>query len=474
MSNKAALTLAKILGDLNRNWTAHPAQHLILHAIFGQKKMVTMLECGRKFGKTEIDAYFLWRLALTNPGEYYFFTPLQNQAREVVWANRRLQNFGPAEYLADVNESEMRIKFKNGSFIKVDGSDNFDKYRGPNPKGAVYDEFRDFRPEFHPAFGPNLATYKAPLLINGTPPELDLPHYDGMLAECRAEEGQAYFNFPSWANPHVDRKWLQTEKRKLYARGEGDVWEREFAARRVRGGSNSLFPMFDRSKHVRPHADVMAALQRDKKKLIWQVGCDPGNATVFCVIFRAINPYTKVVYALDEIYETSQAETSTSRIVPRIQAMREELCPGWEAHGIEWEQVYDEAATWFATEALNTYGEVFTPTSKASNAMDEGLSLIKDQMLHGLTVISDRCNSLVKEFENFVRDPKTGKPRRDCADHAIDAFRYLNSFAGIDLSPEGEPTPKDPDDSRRFVTPEQDLEDAAADDDEAWGVLEDF
>lgn len=143
-------------------------------------------ECGRKFGKTELEAYFLWRNALTFPVAglgHYFFAPEQKQAKEIVWASGRLQTFGPQEYIEDINNSEMRIRFTNKSFIKVDGSDNFNSYRGLSDVGSsVYDEFRDFRPEFHKAYKANLAVHKAQLLIGTTPPEaMELEHYDRML-----------------------------------------------------------------------------------------------------------------------------------------------------------------------------------------------------------------------------------------------------------------------------------------------------
>lgn len=433
--------------------------------------LVVFCENGRKWGKTEEIAYFLWRRALTVPGGHYYFAPEQKQAKEIFWAAGRIQAFGPQQYLeGKPNDSEMRLRFSNGSFIKIDGSDNFNAYRGIEPHSAVYDEYRDFRPEFHKVMGPNLVVHKAPLLICSTPPELmDVPHYDSM--KIGLELGKNYFNYPSWANPYLDREWLKDERRKLYLRGEGDVWEREYGARRVSGGSNSIIPMFDapsrerpHTRHVRPHAEVMAIVLRDRRKLIWQVIADPGNATVFAVLFRAINPFTKVVYRLDEIYATKQAETSTSKIIPLIRAKREELCPGFEALGIEWDQIYDEAATWFATEALANYGEVFTPTQKGTRDFNEGLSLLKDQYLHSLTVISDRCIKLSSEVENYTKDPKTGKPRKECADHLIDCDRYGNDFAGVDLSPEEEPEKKDPDDQARFKTPEQDLMDEAGDD----------
>jgi hypothetical protein len=154
--------------------------------------------------------------------------------------------------------------------------------------------------------------------------------------------------------------------------------------------------------------------------------------------------------------------------------MREELYPNWEAHGIEWDQIYDEAATWFMTEALNSFGEVFVPTRKSEHAIDQGISLMKDQMLYGLTVISDRCIKYQLELENFVKDPKTGKPRKDCFDHAIDISRYLNSSAGIDLNPDVEPASPDKDDEPRMRTIEQDQDDDRRETGELIDEMEDF
>lgn len=451
---QAALQLASALHALNSRWQPHPAQQRILNAIFRDRAASVFVECGRKFGKTETIAYFLWRLALLRPGGYYYFAPEQKQAKEIIWAAGRLQAFGPQEFLAGKpNDTEMRIRLINGSFIKVDGSDNFNAYRGIEPHGVAYDEYRDFRPEFHRAFGANLSVYGAPLLLCGTPPEpLELDHYDAMRDQH--ELGRDRFVYPSWSNPHISREWLKAEREKLIARGETDVWQREYEAKRVIGGSNAIFPMFSRKKHVKPHQEVMAEVWRDKDRLIWQVICDPGNASTFGVLFRAINPYTRRVYRLAEIYEKDQAETSTSRIVPRIKALRDELCPNWQALGIEWEQLYDEAATWFATEALASFGEHFTPTSKGTKDKDQGLSLMKDQMIYDLTVISDGCVSLIKETEGYIRD-KNGKiPKMN--DHLIDCDRYGNDFASCDLTPLDQPKAPDPLSERRAYTIEQD------------------
>lgn len=464
--------LAKILRDLHAHWKPHPGQIQIIRKIFGENASFVMSEWGRKAGKTETIQYFLVRGALTRGGGWFYLSPEQKQSKEIIWASGRLQRFIPPQYIASINNTEMRITLTNGAYLKAEGSDNIDSLRGIEPHGVAYDELKDFRPEFHEAFGPNLVVYKAPLLVCGTPPERELAHYDSMIE--RAKERGCYYNLPSWVNTHLDRDWLRQERDTLIRRGDTHVWEREFCARRIDGGKNAIFPMFDKAKHVRPHAEIMAEIHKDRKKLIWQCVADPGNASVFAVLFRAINPFNKKVYHLDEIYETNQAETSTSRIAPRAAAIRAELFPDSEACGVEWDLVYDEAATWFATEALNTYGESWVPTAKAERDIDSGLSLIKDQLLAGLTVNSDRCINLGKELVNFIRDPKTGKPRRDCHDHLLDAFRYANSAAGLDLSPEREPDPADPDDAKRYSTPERDQEEAGSSDDEAFGVLDDF
>jgi len=276
-----------------------------------------------------------------------------------------------------------------------------------------------------------------------------------------------YFNFPSWVNPHISKDWLRRERDKLVARGEWDVWEREYGARRVAGGTNAIFPMFSRTKHVRKHEDVMAEVMRDRGKLIWQVIADPGTSTVFCVLFRAINPFTRRVYRLDMIYEKSMAETSTSRIMPRVIAKREDLFPGWEVHGVEWEQIYDEAAAWFAAETMASFPDepAWTPTKKGTKDKRVGLSLMKDQMLREipgrpgeyLTVISDRCTDLIREIENYLRKPDGTIPKGN--DHGADCDRYGNDFASCDLSIVDEPQTPDQTEERRAYRPEDDMRD---------------
>lgn len=447
---------AKIITALHEHWDPHDGQVPIGKALFSDLKQVIFVQCGRKFGKTEILVYMLIRWALTHKGSTcYYISPFKTQSREILWASKRMQNFIPREFIKDVNNTEMRITLTNDSFIKADGSDNFEAFRGVNPHIVVYDEFKDFRPEFHLAMAPNLATFKAPLVIVGTPPEME-GQYTVLAEECKHDENKAFFEAPSWSNPYLDRAWLENEKKTLYARGDGNIWEREYAAKFVTGGPSSVFPMLDKA-HKRPHAEVMAKIARDKKKLQWYCMADPGTTTCFAVLFVCVNNYTKEIICLDEIYETTQQKTSVTSIGRRILEKQNEL---GDLAEVEWMEYADEAAAWFMTEMADRYSKYFSPTHKSAVDKETGLSLIKDVLLANKITISDRCVNLFWEMQNYVKD-KNGKiPKKN--DHLIDCLRYLISIEGYSIL--GEYTKPRQLSDARFYTPEDDFKETTNED----------
>lgn len=81
------------------------------------------------------------------PGTYYYILPNYRQGKKVIWDNidesgRRLINYIPKAFLdGKPNETEMKLKLRNGSVIQVVGSDNPDSIRGTNPKGVVLSEY---------------------------------------------------------------------------------------------------------------------------------------------------------------------------------------------------------------------------------------------------------------------------------------------------------------------------------------------
>lgn len=450
--------LAAVLRDLEECWTPHDSQAVVLDAVFVDHKDIVFIEDGRKWGKSEIIAYILWRWALTRPGAYYYLGPLQTQVKEIIWEPGRLQGIGPKKYIKKIDESELRITFINGSYIKVDGSDNYQKYRGINPHGIVLDEFKDFRPEFWPTMDPNRASFNAQAVFAGTPPEIYSEQWEAISAECQRDPNKAYFNFPTWANPHISREWLRKKKEELYARDEGVVWEREYGARRIYGGPGAIFPMFDRNVHVLDHDEIIRRIEKERHKLQWYVTADPGTTTVFAALFSAVNPYTKEVFHLDEIYLTAHGETSCAVVIAKMREIKQDLFPGWDQdEEFFWTQTYDEAAAWFGLEAVSSFGESFVPTHKATAKKDAGISLIKDQMTHKKVFLSTRCKKLAWEIEQYIKNAAGRIPKEN--DHLIDCARYTNAAAGLSLVDEPEVVNLKNKDRRGF-TMEEDLAEA--------------
>lgn len=455
----------KMIEGLHSEWAPHDAQVQIGQALIkdGYKKIFG--KCGRNFGKTDLISYLLWRWAKENPGsENYYFAPIQKQAKEIVWATRRLQDFGPRDWLlpgsSGINNTEMRLRFSNGSFIKMDGSDNIDSYRGVKPQGlTVYDEYKDFKPEFHQAMDPNYAAHDSPLIIIGTPPEIEDHHFYHEEEAIKNDPKGICFTFTSYENPHIPHSMFDRKKEELYARGEGDTFEREYMVRKVFGGKSSIFPMLNKDIHIHDHDKLIQELRRDHKKLEWFCVADPGTITCFAVLFGALNPYTRKVYLLDEIYETDQQETSTTKIGPRIIKIQEELNSYGEDHNLSWDNYYDEAEPWFAREMVDQGLAAFSPTAKAKRKKEDGLSLIKDMLLENKVAISDRCTSLFSEMRNYVKD-KNGKiPKKN--DHLIDCYRYMVDAMGYDMNNVDEPKDieEQTKETKRFYTIEEDFED---------------
>ena len=177
---------------------------------------------------------------------------------------------------------------------------------------------------------------------------------------------------------------------------------------------------------IKSHAAIMSEIAKDKRKLEWFCWADPAGASTFAVLFAAINPYSRHVYFLDEIYEQRQEEMTVQKIGARIMRMTKELYAG------EWRFGYDEAEAWFRNEMLEHFDLSFEPTQKAKNDKTSGLSLLKDIMLANKLTVSSRCQKLFWELDNYRKDDEGRIIKKN--DHLIDDARYILSAAHYSLN----------------------------------------
>jgi len=458
MDIRSAQYLATVLHDLHSVWQPHESQKDVGRSIFYEGKRRVMVRCGRKWGKTEMSIYTLYRWALSTPnGQFYYIAPFYNQASEIIWKPNRLQNFlgnNKNKYIDSIHETDKRITFKNGSFIKLVGSDNYESGRGFNPDGAVYDEFKDHDYRFHQGFSDNLLAKKAPLLIVGTPPELFDHFFVRTEEEFKLDPRGAYFKRPTHSNPYIDKEELELEKTAAIAKGEWAKYMREIEAEIVPGGANAIFPMLEiprfneagnfvgESRHVKKHSELLEQVTNTWRDWQYYVAYDPGSATCFAAVFTAVNRYSKKVIILDEIYEKRKMEMSTRKIYPRALAKMVQIMPRGE-----WHEVYDYAATWFQNEVMAEFKRSIHPCTKDINKKEEKLSAIKDFLLEDLLIISDRCRGLISEMSTYATDENNKIPKIN--DHAIDALRYTFNAAYLSTIPKDRHTR--PDDRRTWT-----------------------
>ena len=159
---------------LPRNYTPRPYQLPLLRAIdSGIKRAVVVAH--RRSGKDKTCINIVAKKMLEKVGTYYYIFPTFSQAKRVIWegidkeGNRFIEHF-PAELIdGKPNDSEMKIRYKNGSLFQLIGSDNVDGIVGTNPIGVVFSEYSLQDPSAWGFIRPILAENGGWAIFIGTP-----------------------------------------------------------------------------------------------------------------------------------------------------------------------------------------------------------------------------------------------------------------------------------------------------------------
>ena len=78
-------------------------------------------------------------------GLYLYLLPTYTQAKKVIWNDAEMMKHFPNAVIENKNNSELTIKFKNGSLWQLGGADNPDSWRGTNPIDVVFDEYSEMK-----------------------------------------------------------------------------------------------------------------------------------------------------------------------------------------------------------------------------------------------------------------------------------------------------------------------------------------
>lgn len=426
----------------------HNIQSQIAKAIFYDGIKNIFVCAGRNVGKTEVASYCGWRWSKQNPeSQNYIFEPYAKQGREILWASKRIQTFGPQDWVDGTNDTEMRLKFKNGSFIKVEGSDNSASMAGIKPKGLiVYDEAKDHRPESISNFEPNRAAFDVPALFIGTPPEFH-NHFVDYMEMAKNSPDWLFIHAPTRSNPHISSKWLERKRLEMISMGMEEDWLREYEAIFVKGGKKTIYPQFLKIKY-KPLEDIVP-IDINKWRLV--VALDPASTSIFGVVFAFFNPFTKKIIVFDEIYESDP-----SRMTARAMnlAINEKIKP-WKDKVRDIDFIIDEAAVWYSNEMSEIdSSKFFTPSQKSRFGIDGHINLVRAIFNKDLVSVCKGCIYFIKEHEEFSKDDNGRIPKGN--DHLVNGFWYLCASLGLDLNELEEP--KEKEDDRRAYKIDEEIE----------------
>ena len=117
----------------------------------------------RRAGKDLNAIHLLTVMAHKRVGTYWHLFPKYKQGKKIAWDGKTkggsaFRDAFPPELVASVNNTEMKVTFKNGSIYQIVGADDPDSLVGANPIGIVYSEW--------PLMSPYVREYLRPIILS--------------------------------------------------------------------------------------------------------------------------------------------------------------------------------------------------------------------------------------------------------------------------------------------------------------------
>ena len=208
--------------------------HAVQDALVNDKVRIKVVPAGRRSGKTERAKRFVVREALREPGPYFIAAPTRDQVKRIYWQDMKRLSFTSALGDRCVSESELQIKFPNGSTISLIGLDQPQRMEGVLWIGGVIDEIADVREgawqeNISPAldtFNPLRPEYRPWCWLIGVPDGLN--HYYEM-AEYARTANDPDWKLYTWKSADIlPADVIEAAKRRMSARQFRQEYEASF------------------------------------------------------------------------------------------------------------------------------------------------------------------------------------------------------------------------------------------------------
>lgn len=237
-------------------------EHPVQTDLVNDKVRFKVVPAGRRSGKTERAKRFVAREAMREPMPYFVAAPTRDQVKRIYWQDLKRLCF--TSILGDrcVSESDLMIKFPNGSTISLIGLDQPQRMEGVLWGGGVIDEIADVKEgaweeNISPAldtYNPERPDYRAWCWLIGVPDGLN--HYYDM-AEYAKNSGDKDWKLYTWKSSEIlPVDVIEGAKRRMSRRQFAQEYEASFET-----ATGKIYEDYGKKNHttetIKPHEQLM-------------------------------------------------------------------------------------------------------------------------------------------------------------------------------------------------------------------------
>ena len=413
--------------DLSEIFKCRPYQQPIYDAMAKYKRLILIMP--RRSGKDVLCFNILFREALRVVGSYYYVFPTFSSGRRILWDQvtmdgKRILDYIPKEFVESRNEATMRIKLKNGSYIQVIGSDNFDNTLvGTNPRGIVFSEYALQHPDGWSYSIPILRANDGFAIFQSTPRGRN-HFYD--LWKIAQSNPDTWFSLKLTVEDtkHVNVQQIQDD----VERGEisQDMVAQEYYCSFDMGISGSFYAAQVDKMRLNFQITQVPWEPSLRVHTAWDIGVRDSTVILF---FQNYGPTIRIIDYYEKSSEGLEHYVKLINSKPYIYGKH--IAP----HDIS---VREFGTGMTRIEIAKKMGLNFTIGNDVS--LMDGIESVRAGLAK--TYIDDtKCKSLIKALENYRREYDTEKkvyksqPLHDQYSHAADAARYL--FVSVGKTKDG-------------------------------------
>lgn len=364
---------------------------------------------GRRFGKTHCAIRELARhAAAKDKAEVHYVSPSYRMSKSIVW-DKLKEKLKELRWVDTTNESEMSIRLKNGSRIKLKGADNPDSLRGVGLDFLVLDEFQDIDPRaWYEILRPTLSDKKGKALFTGTPRGVGSWSHE-MFTEAQEKEDWGAHTYRTIDGGIVTQDEIEQAKQEM----DEQTFEQEYLAT-FTTWRKSVAYNFNRNTHVAPYNGDITELF---------VGMD-FNVSPFCCAIATID---KQVHFIDEIaMDGGHTEAVALELRRRYPHSKITVFPDPACN-----QKRTSAGGRTDLSILQNqqfpcrFNPKHTPVKDRVNSLNAKLKSASGQI--GV-LVSPKCKNIIRSLERLSYKEDSSIIQHDGNEHMFDAVSYLIDF----------------------------------------------